>query len=130
MIVLGRKLVSGYFLWWYGAGLTQSWQIILAILGKVADFFSLEILLKTWVAPWKNDVMTARNLSLGDQVKLWQMNMVSRLVGFFVRTVVILVCLFCIALATLASAFFFFGWLITPILVIALPLLGVRMLFQ
>lgn len=122
-------MVYGYFLWWYGVGLGQTWELATAILSRIADFFSFNILVKTWVAPWKNDVLRAQNVSLGDQVKIWQQNLISRLVGFFIRTVMIVVCLLLIALTVLLLAVALVIWLALPILAILLPILGEARLF-
>lgn len=122
-------LFSGFFIWWYGEGLVQSFQIALAIIGKIADFFSLETLVKTWLAPWKNDVTAAQNLSLGDQLKIWQMNFVSRLVGFVVRTIIIAVSIVLIGITALGGGLVLGVWLLIPLLVVLLPVLGVRLLF-
>ncbi len=129
MIWEGR-IVHGYFFWWYGQGLSQSWQITTTTLGRIADFFSLEILVRTWFAPWKNDVITARNIALSDQVKIWQQNFASRLVGFFLRTFMIVFCLILIGLSAFMLSAALFVWLILPFLIILLPIIGVRMLFS
>jgi hypothetical protein len=121
---------TGYFVWWYGAGMQQSLQIAFAVLGRLADFFSLQGLVKTWFAPWKNDVLSARNISLGDQFKLWEMNFVSRVVGFFVRTIIIVVALLVLGLTAILALLVLGVWIVLPLLIIALPLIGVRMMFQ
>lgn len=122
-------VISGFFIWWYGEGLTQSFQIILAVAEKIIDFFSLEILFKTWVAPWKNDVISAENISLGDQLKIWQLNLVSRIVGFVVRTVIIVVAILALGFGGLLGGLALACWIALPLAAVLLPLLGVRMLF-
>jgi hypothetical protein len=123
-------VLTGYFVWWYGAGLQQSAQIVMAALGGAADFFSLEALIKTWWSPWKNDVISERNLALSDQFKIWQQNLASRIVGFLVRTVVIATALLCIGLLSILSFLALGLWLTLPIVAVLLPLIGVRLMFQ
>ncbi len=122
-------MFSGYFVWWYGTGLIQAYQIATSIMAHVTDFFSLPILFRTLFAPWKNDVTVARNLSLADQLKVWQMNFVGRFIGFLVRSVVIVVALLILFILVLAGAAGLVIWLLGPPLVIILPLLGVGRLF-
>ena len=101
----------------------MSW--LYGMLISVADFFSLPILVKTWFAPWKDDVQSARNISLGDQLKLWEENMVSRLVGFVIRTVVILISLLTIGVGAVFGLAILAIWVLGPLLMIALPIIGI-----
>lgn len=117
-------MVSGYFIWWYTTGYRQAWRKSLAIVSHLADFFSLETLIKSWFSPWKNDVESGHNLALSDQVKIWENNLVSRLVGFVVRSMVILVALMVIAAASIGIVIGLGLWLIVPALVVALPLIA------
>lgn len=118
-------MLYGYFYWWYGAGFVQSWRVAAALLYEVADFFSLEILLRTLFAPWKNDVLQLRNAALGDQVKVWEQNLVSRIVGFILRTVVILVGLLVLSLMTIVLGIGLVLWLAVPFLIFILPVVAV-----
>lgn len=118
-------MLYGYFYWWYGAGLLQSWQIAVAVLYEVADFFSLESLTRTWFAPWKNDVISLQNAALSDQVKVWEQNFVSRLVGFLIRSVVILVAVLILGLLTIALGVGLLLWLFVPALILILPIVAV-----
>ncbi|QQG50225.1 MAG: hypothetical protein HZB70_01395 [Candidatus Berkelbacteria bacterium] len=122
-------VLTGFFVWWYGEGLTQSFQIILATAEKIIDFFSLEILFKTWVSPWKNDVLSAENISLSDQIHLWQMNLVSRFVGFVVRTMIIIVAIICLGVSGVLGGLALAFWIALPLAAVLFPILGVRMLF-
>ena len=75
--------------WWYGAG----WAGVLTAnknrLSKLADMFSVSILLRTLFSPWKRIIsypgagLEARMRALGD-------NIVSRCIGFTVRSFVLL----------------------------------------
>ncbi len=123
-------MVYGYIVWWYGAGYLRSWQIALASLYRTSDTFSLETLVKTWVAPWKNDVVVAGNIALSDQFKIWQQNFASRFVGFMIRTIMILAALAIMAVTTIFFALALAIWFLVPMLVILLPALGVILLFR
>ncbi|HUD20968.1 MAG TPA: hypothetical protein VMQ44_02790 [Candidatus Saccharimonadales bacterium] len=117
-------MLTEYLLWWYGEGVSVSWRVASAVLYEVSDFFSLPILLKTLFAPWKNDVLSARNISLSDQFKIWEQNFISRLVGFVVRSIIIVVTLVILALLTMVEAVVLLLWLLVPLAVLALPALA------
>lgn len=120
-------MLYGYFYWWYGAGLQQSWQVALAIVAMTADFFSLDSLVRTWLAPWKNDVSSAQNAALSDQVKLWQQNLASRIIGFLIRTIIILAALITLGVLAVLAGASLIVWLVVPLLIFVLPLLAVWM---
>jgi len=115
-----------YFCWWYSVGLRQAWWSAGFILKEITDFFSLEALVRTWFAPWKNDVLTGRNLALSDQIKIWEQNIASRFVGFVVRSFVIVFTVWLLAVVTLLEAIALFIWIVLPILIIGLVMLAVE----
>jgi len=117
-------VVSGFFYWWYSAGTRQAWDVFALFIFRVYDFFSLDILVKTWFAPWKNDVLTANNIALSDQVKLWEANFVSRLIGALARTVVIFFSLIILAVSFVALTLLFTVWVLMPVLWVVLPVLA------
>lgn len=117
-------MIYGYFLWWYGAGYVRAWQIVGRWLNELADFFSLPILVKTWLSPWKNDVLSARNIALSDQVKLWEQNFASRLVGIILRTFIIVLATIIIGVIAVALVFSLLVWLFVPVLVVVLPIVA------
>lgn len=121
-------MVSEYLIWWYGEGIISAWRVVVAVLYDVTDFFSLPILVRTWFSPWKNDTIVARNISLGDQWKIWQQNFISRFFGFMIRTIIILFTLFILAVLTILSAISVGVWLLVPFLPLLLPLLSIWVL--
>lgn len=123
-------MVYGFFVWWYADGLVRFWQSANLLLFKIADFFSVDILLRTWVAPWKNDVLSARNISLSDQFQLWKLNFASRLIGFLVRTIVIFTALIILTSAIICFALGLSLWLILPFLSVLLPVIGTVIYLQ
>lgn len=118
-------MLSGYFVWWYTSGVNWIYRSLKRGLFVVVDFFSLPEISKNLLAPWKNDVLVGQNLSLGDTLRLWQLNLASRLVGFFVRAVVLAVGLTVLALQLVASLASLVVWLAVPVLyIVVLPLLA------
>lgn len=119
----------GFFQWWYSEGFVQAWRIILYAAGQFGDFFTLPTLVRTWFAPWKNDQLAAHNVSLGDQVKIWELNVASRFIGFLVRSLVIFITILGLAVLLLLGAFSLVIWLLIPLsplllVIVALVLLA------
>lgn len=122
-------MISGYFVWWYSTGINQAYDASLAFISYITDAFSLPTLVRTLFQPWKNDVLQARNASLADQIKIWQLNLASRIVGFFVRLVVIVATLIILTAVLVLVGLLLVAWVLTPLAVIVLPILGAGRLF-
>ena len=108
--------------------MVATWQWLLGRIFAIEDFFSLEILVKTWAAPWKDDVQTARNIALDDQMKLWEANFVSRIIGFTIRTFVIIFSVVAIGLVGVLGVVGAIAWILMPLFIIGLPLVGLTTL--
>lgn len=88
------------------------------------DLFSIEIILKTYFAPWKRDVLSTKGLSLNNKIRVWWMNIISRMVGAFIKTATLVAFLVSFAGWLVFSFLFFFGWLVFPVIFI-ISLIGV-----
>lgn len=123
-------MVVGYFYWWYTDGIFQGARIAYYYVSKIADFFSLETLVKTWVAPWKDDRLAADSASLSDQVKILELNFASRLVGFIVRTIVIIAAVLVVAVVAIVTIFLLGAWILLPFSWIIFPGLAAILVTQ
>ena len=94
-------MLSGFFQWWYSDGFIQAWRFTAYSIERISDFFSLPILIRTWFSPWKNDQLSAHNLALSDQLKVWALNLAGRFIGFLVRSVIIVIALIVITFISL-----------------------------
>lgn len=84
----------------------------------LADLFSVGILLKTFFAPWKRDILSTRGLSLKSRINVWIMNLTSRLIGAFIKTATLLAFLVSFLGWLTGFVIFFLGWLAFPIIFI------------
>lgn len=121
-------MLNSYLLWWYGKGIEVSASVFVTIIHKIADFFSLRILVRTWFAPWKNDTLSAQRGSLSDKFKIWQLNMATRFIGFFVRTFIIAFGLIVIASCVIFAVALELIYLAMPISILLLPVIAVLLL--
>jgi len=108
--------------------MVSAWRVMAALIYRLADFFSLPILVRTWFAPWKNDVLVARNVSLGDMWKIWEQNFASRIVGFILRTLIIFTSLVCVSLITIVGSLALGLWLVVPFMPFILPVISLWIL--
>lgn len=120
-------MTSAFFTWYY---LTIPGRILNYLkywLLHLADLFSVRLCFRTFFAPWKRDVISTRGLPLKVRFQVWGMNLISRMVGAFIKFFTIFTFLFSVVGWFIISAVFFFGWLFFP-LVFILIILGFQQL--
>lgn len=97
--------------WWYTAGLTHRIRSIARRLSRTADTFSIGQLLRTLFAPFKQIDAGASGQGPTEMLQAFLGRLLSRVIGFFVRTLMIIV-------GIVALVF----WLIFGIVAVALHL--------
>jgi hypothetical protein len=109
--------------WWYGPGWGEAAEGAKKRLLTLADMFSIAILLRTLFAPWKR-IISYPGAGLDAHLRAMLDNLVSRIIGFFVRVTV---------LFSAAVAFVIFGfislaqvllWPLVPIAAVVLIIWG------
>lgn len=107
------------FSWWYGSGWSWLARRSAAKYRLVSEALSVGILLKTFFAPWKQIQSTT---TLQNFIQTTVDNIVSRVVGMAVRTLMLFTALILylfLAIFTIAS---FIAWPVIPLLVVILPI--------
>lgn len=79
-----------FFIFWFVSLPCYIWQIISLETLRLFKIFSISLLLKTLFEPWKRDWAPTSGLSLQDRVYVMAENLVSRLIGVFIRCCAIL----------------------------------------
>ncbi|PJE59103.1 MAG: hypothetical protein COU83_00455 [Candidatus Portnoybacteria bacterium CG10_big_fil_rev_8_21_14_0_10_40_22] len=114
-----QNLIVLFWQWYYAIApkkILKTWRNVLSF---GWNFFSIGLLFKTLFAPWKRDITKSTS---GFDPKAWLeslvMNLISRLIGAFVRGWVILLGLFFEIIILIFGVLFFLGWLIFPALIV------------
>lgn len=107
--------------WWYGAG----WKNQIALVGKrvknVGKAFSGGALLRTLFSPWKQIVSgTDRDAALGDKMRAVLDNIISRFVGFMVRSFTLLAATVMIIVTLVVGLILVVSWPLVPFIPIGL----------
>lgn len=82
--------IVGLFSWWYGAGWLRCMAAVRAGLANIYDYFSLDLLLRTLFSPFRQISAGGVRGPIGVQLRAMLDNLISRVIGAFVRTVVII----------------------------------------
>ncbi len=93
------------------------------------EFFSVGLLLKTWFAPWHQYKWDyGRGFDLGRFLEVFFSNMITRVLGAFMRSVLIIVGLVAEVFIFLIGLIIVAGWFVLPVLLFLGFGFGLRLL--
>ena len=117
--------IVGLLSWWYGTGWRQRSQIVRGRLASTIDYFSIDLLLKTFFSPFRQISAGKVSGSLGVQWRAFVDRLISRCIGAIVRFILIIigsvVILFWGAIGLVSLAL----WAVIPLL----PIVGLGAMF-
>lgn len=123
-------IVGDYITWHYSTALLSFVRIYKNLWWFLTQFFSIPQLSVSLLAPYKR--MTEHRGSLLD-IEAWvgffAINVMSRLLGFFIRIMIISVGLLSLLVLSLGAVTTYALWLIAPFLVVFCFTFGVYLLF-
>src|SRR3989344_1102438 len=123
-------MLASYFMWHYSAGAEGARaQAMLAVLA-VYNYFSIGHLLESLFSPFHRDVRS-KGLGFDPQVFFMSIaeNLVSRVVGFCIRIIIIFLCFIAMFFTVLGAALFYLGWLVAPAAAVIFIFIGFLMFF-
>ena len=115
--------------WWYGDG--WEWAIKRAIVERLQwcnETFSVAGLIRTWFAPFKQSYSRSKGSSIDMKLHVMLDNVISRFVGFFARTFIILAGLVAAVFVLITGLMFVVLWPLAPLAIpasIAMIIFGV-----
>lgn len=112
-------LIWGMMTWWYTIGWRQCWRRVQERLAATLDFFSIDLLARTFFSPFRQ--ISAGNVQgpLAVHVRAFFDRLVSRCIGAAVRLVMIVVGALTIACNLVAGGLFLLSWALVPLLPLA-----------
>lgn len=110
-----------FFSWWYGAGWRHQVTKMSDRLLGLTDTFSISLLLKTFFSPFRQISVGSVNGPLGVQLQAFFDKLISRIIGAFVRTAVIIAGSIVLAFFAIWAVLRISMWPFLPIL----PIVGV-----
>jgi len=110
----------GMLSWWYGKGLITRVQIIKKRLRSVADVFSVDLLIRTLFNPFRQISADASGNSFPDKVRAFFDKLLSRVIGFIVRSFMVIFGSVVILIQVIFGLIILLFWLAVPIL----PIVG------
>lgn len=114
-------LVTELLKWWYTAGLRQRAKKIAVRLDGTIDYFSMDLLIKTLFAPFRQ--ISSGSVDGPLKVKLQALvdKLFSRVIGAVVRCILLVIGCVTILLQSLLAVIILAVWLVVPVL----PIVGI-----
>lgn len=113
----------GMFSWWYGEGWRQRGEMVRERIASAMDYFSIDLLLKTYFAPFRQISAGKVDGPIGVKFRAFLDRLISRIIGAVVRTLIIGVGLVTIIFHALFGLVVLGFWAIVPLL----PIVGLIM---
>ncbi len=110
----------GLISWWYGRGWISQWKRIAGRFKATLEFFSIGQLLSTLFSPFRQiSANTGSDGSLGNAMRAFVDQLISRVIGAFVRFFTIVFGLIVILLQAVYETVIMTAWWFLPLLPIA-----------
>ncbi len=113
----------GIISWWYGSGWISRLSMTKNGLIKSLDFYSIGLILKTLFSPYRQISADSVSGSMGVQLRAMMDKFISRIIGFIVRSFVLVFGMVVIAVQAIIGALISILWLVVPFL----PVFGLIM---
>ena len=82
--------ILDYLIWHYSRAFRDIVSLWYNVVWFITHFFSIPLLLRTLLSPWKRMTTTREQFGIEDMAQTFVFNLMSRVVGFFVRGVLLL----------------------------------------
>lgn len=124
-------VIRDYFTWHYLRAWKELFNVWLNFLWFTIHFFSIPELFYSLFAPWKRMTQERKQgFQIEDIAAFIIINLLSRLLGAFLRTIIIVAGLFVLTLVIIVGAFTYVFWLLAPLTIIASFIFGFSMLLS
>jgi hypothetical protein len=127
--MLFLSIVHHYFLWHYSRAFLEIFHVWLNLLWFTIHLFSLPQLMRTWLSPWKRMIEDRGNKwNLEDLAAYIIIGLISRIIGFIIRTAIIVTGLLCLSVVTVGGFVVYLFWVAAPVAIVALLVSGIILL--
>jgi hypothetical protein len=113
-------LLAGLFSWWYSDGLLGCIENFKKQLASLSDLFSIELMFRTLFMPFRQISANATGVSLDDKVRAFFDRLLSKIIGAFTRTFMIIIGLIVMLGYTIIGICSVVLWIVIP----AMPIIG------
>lgn len=125
------SILFNYFVWHYTEAFASIFSLYRTFFQFTLNFFSLPLMFRTWLAPWRrlDEAYEGNIFNASQWGEALVVNTLMRLVGFLIRSLIILAALLALILLALSFPLLLLAWLVLPLGVVVLFLVGLGLLF-
>lgn len=128
--MLLTTILHHYLLWHYSRAFLDLFHVWRNLLWFIIHFFSLPQLARSLIAPYRRITEErGETWSIEDLAGFVIIGMISRIIGFLIRTILIIFGTTTLLLGTLAGVLTFCFWVLAPAILLTSLLYGIRLLF-
>jgi hypothetical protein len=117
-------MFTQFCIWWYGRGWHDLITNFPRRIHKTAAAFSISVLIRTLFAPWRR-IISHPGAGMSDRFNAWLDNMVSRVIGFLVRSLVLIAAGFTVLGTAIITAIEIVLWPCIPLAIIGVIIAGI-----
>lgn len=123
-------MLFSYLSWHYSAGMSEAWERARLAMRAVYNYFSIGDLFGSLFSPFHRDVQS-KGLGFDPKVFLYSIaeNLVSRIIGFLIRIVIIFMGLIAMLFTVVGAVLFYLGWIAAPASAVLFVFIGLFMFF-
>ena len=124
-------IILGYLRWHYGQAISSLTNIWKNFLYFIYEFFSIKLLFRNFFDPWKR--MTdnyPKSFDLKEYSYIFLVNLIVRIVGIIMRTILIIAGLTCYIILALFYPVALIIWLLLPLIIIVLVGTGLFLIIK
>lgn len=114
-------VIVGLFSWWYTRGFLMEVRLAGDRLEALYDYFSIDLLLRTLFAPFRQISAMKVNGPLSVQISAFVDRLFSRTIGFVVRIIMIVIGSVTLFIASIVAIIRIVLWIVAPFL----PIIGI-----
>lgn len=113
--------IVGFLSWWYTAGWRQRFVLLRQHMSQTADYFSIDLLLRTFFSPFRQISAGKVRGSFDVQLRAFFDNLISRVIGAFVRGFLVVIGTLWMMIVAIFGGILALLWVVVPLL----PIVGI-----
>ena len=127
--LLQKNIILQFWKWYYSGAIKSLLNIWRNFIIFVREYYSIPLLFRTLFSPWRRDITRyKKGFSLKNFFETLSFNLISRGLGFLIRSITIFIGLICLLLVVLLGISIIILWIILPAILLFLIFIGVWLL--
>jgi hypothetical protein len=127
---MSQNILIQYLAWHFKDNLSAIFQAFKNCLKFNLNFWSVPVLLKTWFSPWRRyQASYGKGFGITKYFEAFTFNMTSRVIGFVMRTFLIVLGLMSEAVIFWAGLAVVLAWIVLPLFLLLIIIYGFKMVF-